>query len=94
MTKRKKLVIYSDKKTPKLIVYFDKETHQPIYMGTATQLGNGEVIEDLHGSFKQFLIPIPIKDCNTCEIYLKGKCDKIAYNEETDTSLCPYDKEE
>jgi hypothetical protein len=50
----------------------------------------GEAVERDEVTF----MPIPTKDCDTCEIYLAGKCDQIAFNEETNTSLCPFDKEE
>jgi len=54
----------------------------------------GYPFRHLAGDPKAAFKPVETKDCDTCEIYLAGKCDQIAYDEKTDTSLCPFDKEE
>jgi len=78
-----------------LIIKINKKTQKPEYIGILEPLENGcKIITTIAGNLNAIFIEVPTKDCNTCERYLAGKCDQIAYDEKTDTSLCPYDKEE
>ncbi len=82
-----------DKNKPKTrIIRFDKETHKPKFIGIETPLENGDaIITPLYGTLEAFgIIPISVKDCNTCKLYLNHKCNP---DKDEDIDNCPFDKE-
>jgi hypothetical protein len=77
-------------KTPKTLwIKFNEKTHKPEFVATEEPAGNGNtIIKILYGDKNKIFTPA--KDCDTCERYLKNKCDPnkmLAVN-------CPFDKEE
>jgi hypothetical protein len=76
--------------TPKTLwIKFNEKTHKPEYIGIEEPAENGfSVITNIAGDPNAILKPV--KDCDTCELYLNNKCDP---NEMLATD-CPFDKEE
>jgi hypothetical protein len=81
-----------DKNKPKTLwIKFNQDTHKPEFIGIEEPAEDGSILTILHGDKNTILEPIPVKDCDTCEMYLANKCDP---DKTLFANKCPYNQEE